>query len=201
MKHTTFNELKKKFQAIAGLSSLTNTDLFFLKNSLNQRLNDAWSRMNWPELIEVKTISIAPDSTGTHVGSTGDEDILQVYNKNPHADRTARVINYQLIDSKIYLNVNEIIYNAEVFALIKKAFVEYDENSMNIPKIFESYLTSAMLSDFYRGDGQGDLASREEGRAEEFLIRQIDRIERLQQQNPLMVTQYNNTATNSIFYS
>lgn len=201
MKMTSFKNLQKKFQAIAGLSSLTNTDLFFFKNSLNQRLNDAWTRMHWPELIEVKSISISSDSTGSYVGSTGDEDILQVYNKNPHTDRTSRVINYQLIDSKIYLNVNEIIYNDEVFALVKKPFVEYDENSLNIPKLFESYLTSAVLSDFYRGDGQGDLASREDARAEEFLLRQIDRVERLQQQNPLMVTQYNNTATNSIFYS
>lgn len=200
MQTTSFNDLKKKFQAIAGLASLDNTDLFFFKNSLNTRLNNAWGRMNYPELIEVKPVAVASDSTGINVASTGDEDILQVYNKNPHLDRTARAIDYQLIDSKIYLNVSEIIYNNEVYVLAKKSFSDYNEDSTDIPKFFESYVISAILSDFYRGDGQMDQASREETRSEEFLLREIDRVERLQQQTPLMVTQYNNKGTNSIYY-
>lgn len=200
MQSITFTELKKRFQSVAGLATLDATDEFFLLNSLNNRLRDAWTRMDWPELIVLNSVSISSDATGNYVGSTGDKDILEVWNKNPYLDRTARKITYNLIDSKIYLNVDETIYNNEVHVLEKKSFVPYTETSTDIPAIFENYLTSAILSDFYRGDGQADQAGREDNRAEEFLLRQIDRVEKLQQQNKPTIQSYNNQSQNSLIY-
>lgn len=200
MQSISFTQLKKRFQSVAGLATLDATDEFFLLNSLNNRLRDAWTRMDWPELINLNSVSISSDSTGNYVGSTGDKDILEVWNKNPYLDRTARKIPYNLIDSKIYLNVDEFIYNNEVHVLEKKSFVPYTETSTDIPAIFENYLTSAILSDFYRGDGQADQAGREDNRAEEFLLRQIDRVEKLQQQNKPTIQSYNNQSQNSLIY-
>jgi len=200
MQAITFTELKKRFQSVAGLATLDATDEFFFLNSLNNRLRDAWTRMDWPELINLNSVSISSDATGNYVGSTGDKDILEVWNKNPYLDRTARKIPYNLIDSKIYLNVDEFIYNNEVHVLEKKSFVPYTETSTDIPAIFENYLTSAILSDFYRGDGQVEQAQREDGRAEEFLLRQIDRVEKLQQQNKPTIQSYNNQSQNSLIY-
>ena len=201
MQTISFNNLKKKFQAIAGLASMDATDMFFFKNSLNTRLNSAWSRANYPELIEIVEVEIASDTNAQFAGDLNGRDVLEVYNKNPYKDRTSRKINYNLIDSKIYLNVDELVYDNKVYVLTKKIFTEYDESSDNLPKFLESYLISAILSDFYRGDGQSDLAQIEDSRAEDFLLTQIDKVERQQQQNSLTILQYNNIAPNTIMYS
>ena len=70
-------------------------------------------------------------------------------------------------------------------------FTDYEPDAVDIPRFFENYLISAILSDFYRGDGQADLANVEDNRAEEFLTREIDRVERLQLQNKPVVMGYN----------
>ncbi len=181
------------------------TDDFFLLNTLDSRIADAWTRIDWPELIDLVNAPVSEKLSGSRVvaqnaTSGGNKDVLQVFNKNPYTDRTARQIPYKLIDGDVLLNVDEMIYEDQVWLLVKKQFNEYNESSTDIPKFLESYLMSAILSDFYRGDGQTDQATKEDGRAEEFLLRQIDRVEKLQQQNKPTILSYNNQAPNSYIY-
>ena len=54
----------------------------------------------------------------------------------------------------------------------------------------ERFLLSAGVADWYRADGQNDKAAAEEARAENYLLDEIDRAERIQSQNKVVITQY-----------
>jgi len=204
MDSVSYDDIRKKFQAIAGLATLDATDEFFFKNSLNSRLRDAWHRFKWPSLtiLEEKTFgndsNINPPSGSTYRVGSIDEDIYEVFDKHPYVDRTARRLDYILIGDEIVLDSNERVQSS-IFVLKKKKFTDYEPDATDIPRFFENYITSAVLSDFYRGDGQADLANVEDNRAEEFLTREIDRVERLQLQNKPVVMSYNPLSQTRIY--
>lgn len=187
---TTYDDLRKKFQALAGLATLDATDEFFFKNSLNSRLRDAWHRFQWPMLIQVEEKTLSTTTSNTYAVDGIDEDIYEVFDKHPYNDITARRLPYTLINDELILDPSERV-NSSIFVLKKTKFTDYEPDAVDIPRFFENYLTSAILSDFYRGDGQADLANVEDNRAEEFLTREIDRVERLQLQNKPVVMGYN----------
>ena len=187
---TTYDDLRKKFQALAGLATLDATDEFFFKNSLNSRLRDAWHRFQWPMLIQVEEKTLSTTTSNTYAVDGIDEDIYEVFDKHPYNDITARRLPYTLINDELILDPSERV-NSSIFVLKKTKFTDYEPDAVDIPRFFENYLTSAILSDFYRGDGQADLANVEDNRAEEFLTREIDRVERLQLQNIPVVMGYN----------
>jgi len=193
----TYDDLEKSFQAQAGLITLDATDKFFFVNSLNLRLRDAWSRAKWPELIQVGELALADNAPYGKSTPQVNYDILNVYDKNPYSDITARTLFYTLIDSRVQVNIQTPV--ASIFVLKKIPFTSYDENSADIPVIFQSYLVAGILSDFFRGDNQYDKAQAEEARAEEALLKQIDRVERLQNQNTPLVGNYTLNQTRNIF--
>lgn len=240
MQTILYESLERRFQSVAGLATLDQTDKFFFHQSLNSRLREAWDRIDWPELIEVKELALTSTDEGEKVASL-DQDVLEVWDKHPFRDRNALKIGYNLIDSKVILAPGQLTFEDKIYALCKKEFgarrpVKYSVNTepggwyiqrehdgvithsalnfddalmlaeqMNeegqtyaddydrgdkIPKFLENYSTASVFSDFLRGDGQHDASSREESKAEEHLLRQIDRVEKLQQQNSPTITQY-----------
>jgi|14_taG_2_1085336.scaffolds.fasta_scaffold19628_1 hypothetical protein len=194
----TYDELEQTFQAQAGLQTLDATDKFFFLSSLNLHAKDAWHRAKWPELLSVTEHSVSSSGGFTNITSSITGDVLAVYDKNPWVDISANTINYTLMGDKIALQPR--YPNSSVFILEKTAFVPYSDSSTNIPEFLEAYLASAILASFFRGDGQYDKAGIEEQRAEEFLLRQIDRVERTQNQNaPLVGTYYTNSQSRQIF--
>ena len=252
MAEISYSVLEKRFQSLAGLATLDSTDKFFFLNTLNSRLRDSWTRAEWPELTETRSYTVSSGEQGNYISSKVSTDVLDVFDKHPYEDHTAKKLQYNLIDGRIILHAN--FGRDQIFALVKKPFgvqtqetferqgdglvfnvvnvrtqqiVENGEGLSNaqsvalvdqlnadptkfyyadfgeedsVPAIFENYLISAILSDFLRGDGQHESAYREEARAEEFLLRQIDRVERLQQQNRPTVTQYNNNSPYGLIY-
>ena len=190
MDSVSYDDIRKKFQAIAGLATLDATDEFFFKNSLNSRLRDAWHRFQWPMLIQVEEKALSTTTSNTYAVDGIDEDIYEVFDKHPYSDITARRLPYTLINSELILDPSERV-NDSIFVLKKIKFTDYEPDAVDIPRFFENYLISAILSDFYRGDGQADLANVEDNRSEEFLTREIDRVERLQLQNKPVVMGYN----------
>lgn len=195
----TYSSLEKKFQSIAGLATLDATDKFFFLNNLNTRAKEAWHRFDWPDLIEIKEFPLNYiNGQGSKVTDQVAQDILSVWDKNPHFDKTAISVDYKIRDSRVV--INPTFPGTKIFALAKKRFVEYTPDSIDVPGFLENYLITSILADFFRGDGQADLASREDTRAEEMLIRQIDRVERQQQQNKPVVQVYPvNDQINSIY--
>jgi hypothetical protein len=49
---------------------------------------------------------------------------------------------------------------------------------------------AAAIADFYRADSQNEKALVEEQRAESYLLDELDRVERLQSQNKIVIGQY-----------
>lgn len=240
MEQISYETLQKRFQSMAGLATLDQTDKFFFQNTLNTRLRDAWYRAEWPELIDVKSFTLTTGDEGNKVTNPIDTDVLDVFDKHPYKDRSAKRIKFTLINGKVVVSPDYGL--DQIFILLKKNYgvetrevfqkqnvgvdwlvvnlrtgatvatfateaeadaqiatldadptqVYYTDFSVGskIPTIFENYLVSSILSDFYRGDNQGESALREENRAEEMLLRQLDRVERLQQQNRPNVHQY-----------
>lgn len=198
MQTITYELLEKKFQSLAGLATLDATDKFFFLHNLNSRLRDAWDRIDWPDLIELKELPVISDLVADKTTDQIDYDILDAWDRNPYKDRSAVKVNYDLIDSRVILP--KTYQNESVFVLSKKQFSDYSEGSTDIPRFFENYITSGVLSDFLRGDGQDQKANAEDSRSEEFLLRQIDRVEKLQQQNQPAVGVYPVNYPNGIIY-
>ena len=198
MQTISFRDLEKRFQSVAGLATLDATDKFFFFNSLNSRIRDAWDRLDWPELIEIKELPVSTTDQGERSTGVVDYDVLDAWDKHPYKDKTAVKVSYTIIGSEIVLKPS--FTNSSLFVLAKKKIEEYNESSTDIPKFLENFLIFAVLSDFYRGDGQSESASREESRSEEFLLRQIDRVEKLQQQNkPTLATYPVNDQIGSLY--
>ena len=193
----TYDELENRFQAVAGLVSLDATDKFFLLNSLNVRARDAWSRAQWPELISIDELTLSAVGQFAKASPVVTKDILNCYDKSPWIDQTAQTVFYTLIDGRIVLDPN--YPGTKLFALVKAPFIAYTESSVDIPTFLESHLISAILSDFFRGDGAYDKANAEEQRSEEFLLRQMDRVEKTQQQNTPLVGSYNRIQSRQIY--
>ena len=125
------------------------------------------------------------------IGSKGTNElrheVLNVFDKNPLSDVTSREVNFSLLNSRLLLNDS---YTGEsVWMLVKKEFTPITSKG-SVPAIFESYLVSAVLADLYRGDGRQDYAQLEEGRANESLLRELDKIERQSKQNNIPVRSY-----------
>ena len=197
MQTISFEDLKGRFQAVSGLQTLDATDIFFMLNSMNLHLREAWDRAKWPELLNIEEVAIGATPTFGKASAQVDHDVLNVYDKNPWENPSARSLYYTLIDSRIVLQAQ--FPQGTIFVLKKVPFVNYTEDSTDIPAFFEKYASASILADFYRGDAQSEKAQFEEQRSEEILLRQIDRVERLEQQNTPQVGQYTRNVNRSIF--
>ena len=60
----------------------------------------------------------------------------------------------------------------------------------SLPQFLERHLLAACIAAFYVADGQNDKAQLENATAEEYLMQEIDRVERLQQQNRIVINSY-----------
>ena len=133
-------------------------------NELGKGGGDSWKYISFPDL-----------------------DVLNLYDRNPFEDTSAREINYRLIDS--LLEIDPSYKNSHVWLLTRKPFKEINSSGF-VPAMFETFLVSATLADFYRADGQQNKAQYEEAQAEEALTKQLDRIERQNQQARISVITY-----------
>ena len=67
---------------------------------------------------------------------------------------------------------------------------DYGDGTTTLPAFLERHLLAASLADWYRADGQNEKAALEEQRAEEYLLQELDRAERLSSQNSIVKGQY-----------
>lgn len=115
------------------------------------------------------------------------EQILNVYDLNPLREDRSRPIPFRLLDSRCI--VDETYNYDTIWVLSKKRCATVDEND-DIPEIFEKFLISAILADFYRGDGQQQNAQVEEARANEHLLMEVDHIDRQSRQSRIDINPY-----------
>jgi len=198
MRTIDFTALEKRFQMAAGLATLTEVDEFFFKQAVNTRADLVWSRIKWPELqtlvektVAATTSPIAADKAVQIDNAVDIQDVFKVYNKNPLTDRSAILIDFQLINGFVVLPANST--QSSIFIMGNLVRPEYGKESgdeQNVPMFLMNYLVAGCLSDFLRGDGQTEAAMQEEQRSEEYLALEMDKAERIESQNKITFNTY-----------
>tara|TARA_R100000900_G_scaffold139489_1_gene119150 strand:+ start:1698 stop:2333 length:636 start_codon:yes stop_codon:yes gene_type:complete len=197
MRTVGYNAFRDRFTSAIGVDTLLTAEETALKRSLTDRVRGAWIRSKWPELLNVVTKTVAAVSSGTlkadravQIDNAADLfDVYAVWDKVPWEDDTARQISYSLIGG--YLVLPADTSETTVYVVGSKVpSDDYGGSETNIPQFLERHLLAACIADYYVADGQNDKAQLENATAEEYLMQEIDRVERLQQQNRIVINSY-----------
>ena len=197
MRTVSYTDLKNRFTSAIGVDSLLTAEETAFKRSLNDRVRGAWTKAKWPEFLNVVSKAVAAVDTSTmkadkavQIDNASDLfDVYSVWDKVPWEDRTAQRIEYTLMGGYLVLPAE----TSETTVYVVGSQVpadDYGDGTTTLPAFLERFLLAATVSDFYRSDGQVDKALSEEQRAESYLLDELDRNERLQQQNKVLVTPY-----------
>ena len=197
MRTVSYTDLKNRFTSAIGVASLLTAEETALKRSLNDRVRGAWTKAKWPELLNVVSKTVAAVDTSTmkadkavQIDNASDLfDVYSVWNKVPWEDRTAQRIEYTLMGGYLVLPAETSETTVYVVGSQVPA-TDYGDGTTTLPAFLERFLLAAAVADFYRADGQTDKSFAEEQRAEAYLLDELDRNERLQQQNKVLVTPY-----------
>jgi len=197
LRTVSYNAFKDRFTSAIGVDTLLTAEETALKRSLTDRVRGAWTRAKWPDLINVLTMTVAAVSSSTlkadkAVRINNDAnlfDVFSVWNKVPWEDRTAVQIKFSLMGGYLVLPPNTSETTVYVVGS-KVPSDDYGGSETNIPQFLERHLLSACIADYYVADGQNDKAQLENARAEEYLMQEIDRFERLQSQNRIVINSY-----------
>ena len=197
MRTVSYTDFKNRFTSAIGVDSLLNAEETALKRSLNDRVRGAWARAKWPELINVLTKAVAAVSSSTLKADKAVQidndanlfDVYSVWDKVPWEDRTAKQINFNLIGGWLVLPADTT--EATIYVVGSQVpATNYGDGTNTLPQFLERHLLAATIADFYRADSQNDKAMVEEQRAEQYLLDELDRVERLQRQNKVAIGQY-----------
>jgi hypothetical protein len=197
MRTVSYADFKNRFTSAIGVDTLLTAEETALKRSLNDRVRGAWTRSKWPELLNIVTKSVAAVSTGTmqadravQIDNAADLfDVYAVWDKVPWEDRTARQISYSLLGGYLVLPAD----TSETTVYVVGSQVpanDYGDGTTTLPQFLERHLLAGCIASYYVSDGQNDKAAQEEARAEEYLLHEIDRVERLQAQNGIVMNSY-----------
>ena len=197
MRTVSYTDLKNRFTSAIGVASLLTAEETALKRSLNDRVRGAWTKAKWPELLNVVSKTVAAVDTSTmkadkavQIDNASDLfDVYSVWNKVPWEDRTAQRIEYTLMGGYLVLPAETSETTVYVVGSQVPA-TDYGDGTTTLPAFLERFLLAAAVADFYRADSQLEKSFAEEQRAEAYLLDELDRNERLQQQNKVLVTPY-----------
>jgi hypothetical protein len=197
MRTVSYADFKNRFTSAIGVDTLLTAEETALKRSLNDRVRGAWTRSKWPELINVVTKTVAAVSSATLKAdkavriddATDLFDVYAVWDKVPWEDQTARQISYSLLGGYLVLPAD----TSETTVYVVGSQVpsnDYGGAETDLPQFLERHLLSACIADHYRAEAQNEKSNLEEAKAEEYLLQEIDRVERLQQQNRIVINSY-----------
>jgi len=192
----TYSDFKSRFESAIGVDTLLTQEETALKNSLNDRVRGAWTRAKWPDVQTVVEKTVAAVSSpiiadkAVQIDNASDlMDVFAVYNKNPLADRSAVLLDYQLVNGYLVLPADSSVTSVFVVGNQVPAN-DYGDSTTDLPAFLERYLLLACVSDYYKADGQLDKALAQEQMAEETLALEIDRVERLESMNKITFNTY-----------
>ena len=197
MRTVSYNAFKDRYTSAIGVDTLITAEETALKRSLTDRVRGAWTRAKWPDLINVLTKTVAAVSSSTLKADTAAQidsdadllDVFSVWNKVPWEDRTAVQIKFSLMGGYLVLPPNTSETTVYVVGS-KVPSDDYGGSETDIPQFLERHLLAACIADFYRSESQNEKSNLEEARAEEYLLQEIDRFERLQSQNKIVINSY-----------
>lgn len=196
MRTVSYSTFKSRFESAVGVDTLLSQEETALKNSLNDRIRGAWTRAKWPDVQTVVEKSVAAVSSpivadkAVQIDNASDlMDVFQVYTKNPLTDRTAILLDYQLVNGYLVLSADSSADSVFIVGNQVPAS-DYGTGTTDLPAFLERYLLLACVADYYKADGQLDKAMAQEQMAEETLALELDRVERLNSMNKITINSY-----------
>ena len=146
-------------------------------------------RQWWRRLVAAVSSPIIADKAVQIDNASDLMDVFAVYNKNPLADRSAVLLDYQLVNGYLVLPADSSVTSVFVVGNQVPAN-DYGTGTTDLPAFLERYLLLACVADYYKADGQLDKALAQEQMAEETLALEIDRVERLESMNKITFNTY-----------
>ena len=196
MRTVSYSTFKSRFESAVGVDTLLSQEETALQNSLNDRIRGAWTRAKWPDVQTVVEKSVAAVTSpivadkAVQIDNASDlMDVFQVWTKNPLTDRNAILLDYQLINGYLVLPADSSASSVFIVGNQVPAS-DYGTGTTDLPAFLERYLLLACVADYYKADGQLDKAMAQEQMAEETLVLELDRVERLNSMNKITVNTY-----------
>jgi hypothetical protein len=170
--------------AISNLSSTTQT---IMLSNLDIHLRSAWEFFDWPELtrIEERTVQTgADDDLYIDLEQTGSPTptpmgtVFDVFQDNPNTHAAPRQINFWVDSDKIRLPSD---CPSEVYVRFRTVPTEISPVTatalaQTIPAILADFVRFSLSGDLMAEDGQIDKSEVMYGRAEQYLVSEMDKV-------------------------
>lgn len=178
----TFINVRKAFQAVAGLQSMTETDNFFFEQSLNRAVRRAYDESpSWARYLvssEERTLTsgnVIPFAEG---GKDTINEFIRIHRTQAFKKNSA--LEYDFYVDSSGANILNITNDNDTSAFVtyKKEYTStFTETSTDVPAEFFDFIVYSVLSDFYTGDGQTEKALIAEQSAKKMLDRELFKID------------------------
>ena len=167
--------------AIGNLSSTTQT---IMLSNLDIHLRSAWEFFDWPDLtnIELRAVQTGAEDDlyidKAQVGETEIGEIFSIYLDNPATHAAPRELNYWLDQDKIRLpsDCPDEVYVRFRTVPTTISPVTATALAQTIPAILADYIRFMLTSDLLTEDGQEDKSQVMQGRAEQYLVSEMDKV-------------------------
>ena len=167
--------------SIASLSSTTQT---IMLSNLDIHLRSAWEFFDWPDLvnIELRTVQTGTDDDlyldKEQVAETPIGEIFSIYLDNPATHAAPRELNYWLDQDKIRLpsDCPDEVYVRFRTVPTEISPVTATALAQTIPAILADFVRFSLSGDLMQEDGQIDKAQVMYGRAEQYLVSEMDKV-------------------------
>ena len=167
--------------AIGNLSSTTQT---IMLSNLDIHLRSAWEFFDWPDLtnIEQRTVTTGAEDDlyidKETAGQTEIGEVFDVYQDNPATHASPRSIGFWLDGSKIRLpsDCPDEVYVRFRLTPTEISSVTATALAQTIPAILADYIRFSLTADLLTEDGQMDKAELMNGKAEQYLVSEMDKI-------------------------
>ena len=167
--------------AIGNLSSTTQT---IMLSNLDIHLRSAWEFFDWPDLtnIEQRTVQTGAEDDlyidKAQVNETEIGEIFSIYQDNPATHAAPREINFWLDQDKIRLPSDS---PSEVYIRFRTvpttiSPVTATALAQTIPAILADFVRFSLSGDLMAEDGQIDKSEVMYGKAEQYLVSEMDKV-------------------------
>jgi len=178
----TFVNVRKAFQAVAGLQSMTETDNFFFEQSLNRAVRRAYDESpSWARYLvssEERTLTSGNVIPFTEGGKDTINEFIRIHRTQAFQKNSA--LEYDFYVDSNGANILNITNDNDTSAFVtyKKEYTStFTETSTDVPAEFFDFIVYSVLSDFYTGDGQAEKALIAEQSAKKMLDRELFKID------------------------
>jgi hypothetical protein len=178
----TFINVRKAFQAVAGLQSMTETDNFFFEQSLNRAVRRAYDESpSWARYLvssEERTLTSGNVIPFTEGGKDTINEFIRIHRTQAFQKNSA--LEYDFYVDSNGANILNITNDNDTSAFVtyKKEYTStFTETSADVPAEFFDFIVYSVLSDFYTGDGQTEKALIAEQSAKKMLDRELFKID------------------------